>query len=83
MWQAATPVLAVATVPVGGSEPRMRFSRYDLPVPGGGWSQSAMPCLRPICTQPALVPQALTTCTPSEEDTLALQDSPQHSSLFH
>lgn len=36
MWQAATPVLAVATVPVGGSEPRMRFSRYDLPVPEGG-----------------------------------------------
>lgn len=27
MWQAATPVLAVATVPVGGSEPRIRFSR--------------------------------------------------------
>lgn len=42
-----------------------------------------MACLRPICTQPTLVLQALTTCTPSEEDTLALQDSPQHSSLFH
>lgn len=36
MWQAATPVLAVATVPVGGSEPRIRFSRYDFPVPGQG-----------------------------------------------
>lgn len=27
MWQAATPVLAVATVPVGGREPRMCFSK--------------------------------------------------------
>jgi len=33
MWQAATPVLAVATVTSGGKAPMIRRSRYDLPVP--------------------------------------------------
>ena len=33
MWQAATPVLAVATVTSGGKAPIIRRSRYDLPVP--------------------------------------------------
>jgi hypothetical protein len=33
MWQAATPVLAVATVTSGGRAPMIRRSKYDLPVP--------------------------------------------------
>ena len=33
MWQAATPVLAVATVTSGGKAPMIRRSKYDFPVP--------------------------------------------------
>lgn len=33
MWHAATPVLAVAKVLFGGSEPMILFSRKDFPVP--------------------------------------------------
>lgn len=33
MWQAATPVLAVAKVLCGGSDPMILFSKKDFPVP--------------------------------------------------
>ena len=82
MWQAATPVLAVATVPVGGSEPRIRFSKYDFPVPGQR-AKSGPLLLHP--STPLFSPHPLcptTTCTSSEENALAFQDSPQDSSLF-